>query len=159
MGVLMFRFWAGATAGVCVCSFVISGVSAEGIGSTIAPYTGSKSSSAIVIADTNLSSRNGPASLWDQASEMGLTKSGDLVVSTPSLAFIDFASTSPYGAEWSPMNGVTNATSPVAPRLSDYRTAIDTYFGAFESLSTRGMNVSRSGGGFAAPMGGTSTMR
>ena len=158
-GCPMFRFWAGATASFFVCSLGVSGVSAEGIGSTVTPFTGSQPAAAIVFADVNFSSGNGPVSLLDRASDIGLATAGDSAASSQSYAFIDFASASPFGAGWSPMNSVVNATLPGTPKLTDSGTAVDMYFGVFESLFKQEVNGQRSGASFVQPMGGSSALR
>jgi hypothetical protein len=152
----MFRFWAGATAGVFVCSFAVSGVSAEGLGSTIAPPASSQVSIATVFANVNFSSRNGPADLEDRAAEIGLARAGESAGRSQSLAYVDLVSSSPFSSGWSPMSSVINATSPPpAPRLSGLGIGVDTYFRVIESLSKRGMNGSLTGGEFATPMRGS----
>lgn len=161
MGVLMFRFWAGATANLLVGLVSVSGVSAEGIGSTIAPPDRSKASISIVLADedANFFSRTGPANYWDRSSGVGLAKPDDSATGTTSIAFVDFVSVSPFGAAWTPTDSVINATSPRALRMTDSRSSFDAYFGAFESLSKQGAKGPRSGASFADPIGGSSAVR
>src|SRR4051812_8927701 len=85
MGVLMFRSWAGATAGLFVGLLGVSRVSAEEIGSTIVPRDNSQP--AIVFADVSFSSRTGPGNHWGQA-EVAYT--GELADSLQSLLYSDF---------------------------------------------------------------------
>lgn len=145
-GVLMFRFWTGATAGLLVGSFGFSSVSAEGLGSSATRISNSPSRSAYLFADANFSSQNSAANLWDRASGMALSKSGDSAASSQTFMFVDFAPPSPFSAGWSPMSAVVDAVPVRTSPLTESRTSVDTYFGVFESLSKQGMNGMPSGG-------------
>ena len=146
MGVLMFRYWAGATAGVLIGSLGFSGVFAEGLGSKVTPLAGSQSSTAYLFADANFSSRSSASNIWDRASGMVLSKTGDSAAASQTFAFVDFAPASPFTAAWSPVNFVANATSVQSLPFSDSRTSVDVYFGVFESLSKQRMNGTQRGG-------------
>jgi hypothetical protein len=155
----MFRFWAGVTAGLSVGLLGFSGVSAEGIGSTIASTSSSPPTAAFVLADANFYSRMGPANLWDRSSGFGLATSGKSGTGSTSIAFVDFASVSSFGAAWTPMDSVINATSPRALRLIDSGSSLDAYFGAIESLSQQGKAGPRTGASVVEPMSGGSVVR
>jgi hypothetical protein len=148
----MFRFWAGATAGFLIGTFGVSGVFAEEFGSSVTPFFSSQSNSAYSFADANFSSRDGVANLWGGASGFGFAKASDVAAGAPSFTFIDFASSS-LGDGSSPMSFAVGSTVKSSPRMADSRTAVDTYFGVFESLSKQGLNGSGSGASFIAPVG------
>jgi hypothetical protein len=146
----MIRVWAGATASFFVGLLGFSGVFAEGIGSTVTPNSGSRPPAAFVLADANFSSRSRPTSFLERSSEFGTVKSNDAAAASASIAFVDFAYASPFGAAWSPINSMTSATSPRALRLADAQASVDSYFGAIESASKRSQRASSA---TMAPMG------
>ena len=133
----MYRSWAGATAALFAGLFGISGVFAEGMGSSLAPVSNRQVTSADFFAHSNLSSRRGVETLTSGPPVTVLSRPGDGATSRR-FAFMDFASTSsvtPYGAQWTPMSNVINVSTKAGPQLTDARTAVDTYFGAFEAIS------------------------
>jgi hypothetical protein len=149
----MFRFWAGATAGFLVGSLGVSGVFAEGLGSTIAPPTSSPPNSAYFFADASDSFHYRAANAWDRTSGLGLAKASTSTSATETFAFAQMVSTVTGGGGWPSLTIVPNATSNGEPRISDSKTNLNSYFTAFQSLSKNELNGANSSGTFAVPVG------
>jgi hypothetical protein len=159
MGVLMFRSWAGATAGLLVGSFGFSGAFAEGLGNSVTPLSGSQTSAAYFFAEANYSSRADTANFWGGVSTTGFAKTADSTDVTQTFAFVDFAPSSQFGVGLSPMSFVVNTPSKGMPTLTNSGTAVDTYFSVFEALSKRETRGVRPSASYITPMGGDSTSR
>ena len=129
----MFRFWAGATAGICVCSFVVSGVSAEGIGSTIAPPIRSQVSIASLFANADFFSRSRPADYWGRSAELGVANAIEIENSRPSFAYLDLEY-SLFGAT-SSLNRTLDSALSEKPRLNEALISTESYSQLLESVA------------------------
>jgi hypothetical protein len=92
-----------------------------------------------LFADANFSYRSGGANLWDRDSGIEYSIARDSAGGSRTFALVDFATRSPLDAGWSPLNFAVSTTARRQAPLTE-RTSIDSYFGAFESLSKQGMN-------------------
>jgi hypothetical protein len=150
MGVLMFRFWAGATASFFVGSLGVSGVLAAEFGSSLAPPSSSPPSAVYFLTDnTSFSSANSAASSWSVTSGAGLVNTTE----SRTFASVDLAASPSAGSAWSSTSLLENAKSIAASSRSQPRTDSAAYLGVLEALSKPSFAGARSSGAFILPTG------
>jgi hypothetical protein len=141
----MFRLWAAATAACLAGSFGVSKASAAEFESSVVLRSSSPSTSASFFTEATFPQRVNSTNAWDGAPESGLAKAIDPAARAHAYAFVEFAPASTFGAAWSPMSALTNATPTTPLRLSDSPAAVDSYVRVFEMLSRNGASGTPSG--------------